>query len=80
LATEYHQPFLGFSGPGIGAEFNVLWFLKARRTIGYVESFARFEPWAIAAYFYRRELIFEYLPRGFFEGIVAGLREKAYRG
>ena len=33
LAAEYHQQFLGFSGPGIDAEFKVLWFLKARGSL-----------------------------------------------
>lgn len=79
LAQEYRQEFVAFSGPGIGAEFKVLWFLKATGAIGLVESFPAFDPMLIAAYFYRRGLAFEYLPRGFFEGMAAGLCERAYR-
>lgn len=44
-----------------------------------IESFPAFDPMLIAAYFYRRGLAFEYLPRGFFEGMAAGLCERAYR-
>jgi hypothetical protein len=78
LATEYHHECLGFSGPG-GAEFQVIWFLKGTGAVGHVDTFLAFDPMLIAEYFYRRGLVFEYLRRGFFEGMVAGLHEKAYR-